>query len=142
MFIRIQHTDSGTATLYECGKADLIPHEEPNKVLLQLEGVPEMGAVGSVLHKGRANVYFMNGQGQTIDAYRWPVKDTGRTDQAGKDLFTGDPVEVLVNELGDQTKWAPGKIKKGDEGFVVDLELRDATKPLSSFNAEKLSVCR
>lgn len=139
MFVRIQHTESGTSTLYQCGKADLIPHEERHKVLVQLEGVPEMGDVGSIVHKARENVYFMNDQGQTIDSYRWPVQDTGRTGKKGNDLFTGDSVSALIhNPVGDTATWHLGVIKKGQEGYIIDIDILAEDKPLESFATEEI----
>jgi hypothetical protein len=146
MFVRVQREDS--STLYECGKADLLPNDQRNKIALQMEGVPELGAVGSIIHKGKASVYFMNNDGQTIDAYDWPVQDTGKDDENENRIYTGDAVEVLmvdassVNRATHDKEWRRGRVKRRAGYFGVELEDTDRVgfKALESIPSDSIRI--
>ena len=128
MFVRIQRED--TSTIYECGKVDLIPNDRPHRVALQMEGVPGMNTVGSIIHKGKASLYFMNDDGQTIDVYEWPVTDTGVDDVNGDRIYTSDKVEAESNTAGDSSR---GQVKQRSGKFYIEFE--DFSEELESFYA-------
>lgn len=122
MFVRVQRED--TSTLYECGKADLLPDNKKHRVALRMEGVPGLGTIGEILHKGKCSLYFMNDGGETVDLYEWPVHDTGQKDADGNRIFTGDKVKVKVSTRSGSDV-AVGKVKKQGSDFIVEYDSDD-----------------